>query len=328
MKKILLLLAMVLTLGLSTVVTDAEAAKRMGSGKSMGTQRQATQDKAPGAPGQSAAAAGTGAAGAAAAAPSRSWMGPLAGLAAGLGLAALASHLGFGSELASMLMFGLLAAAVMVGIGFFMRKRAAAKQQAAGGVGGMQYAHAGNNAHINTHANANSDNRPDTLAPAYKTAMPVSHSTASSLGSGLNSGSAIGSAIGSGVAGAARIPADFDTASFERNAKANFIRLQAANDVGNLGDISQFTTPEMFAELKLELAERGAATQKTDVVSIHAQVMEVDESVDRYVVSVRFTGVIKTDIGEPDESFDEVWHLTKPRQGSGGWLLSGIQQTS
>ena len=142
MKKILSLLAIVLTLGLSTVAIDAEAAKRMGSGKSMGTQRQATADKAPGAPAQSAAApaAGAGAAGAAAAAPKRSWMGPLAGLAAGLGLAALASHLGLGGELASMLMFGLLAAAVMVAIGFFMRKRAAAQRQAATGTGGMQYA--------------------------------------------------------------------------------------------------------------------------------------------------------------------------------------------
>ena len=114
---------------------------------------------------------------------------------------------------------------------------------------------------------------------------------------------------------------------FELNAKANFIRLQAANDTGNLDDIRQFTTPEMFAELKMELADRNGVSQKTDVVSIHAQVIEVEEDADRYVVSVRFTGVIKTDMGEPDESFDEVWHLTKLRQGSTGWVLSGIQQT-
>ena len=244
-------------------------------------------------------------------------MGPIAGIAAGLGLAALASHLGFGAELASMLMFGLLAAAVMVAIGFFMRKRAAAQRQAAAGPGGMQYAH------VNPGNAPNTENRPDLGAPAYKVAMPVSGSSAG----GLGIGSGVGSGIGSGVAGASRIPADFDTAGFERNAKVNFIRLQAANDAGNLDDIRQFTTPEMFAELKLEMADRAGASQKTDVVSIHAQVMEVEEGADRYVVSVRFTGVIKTDIGEPDESFDEVWHLTKLRQGSTGWVLSGIQQT-
>ena len=321
MKKILLMLAMVFTFGFSTVAMDAEAAKRMGSGKSMGTQRQATADKAPGAPAQSAAATPAAGAGAAAAAPKRSWMGPLAGLAAGLGLAALASHLGFGAELASMLMFGLLAAAVMVAIGFFMRKRAAAQRQAATGTGGMAYAHVNaGNAAGNGGA---SENRNDSSAPAYKVAMPAVSNNAGGLGSGLG----IGSGIGSGVASATRIPADFDTAGFERNAKVNFIRLQAANDAGNLDDIRQFTTPEMFAELKVEMAERGGASQKTDVVSIHAQVMEVEEDADGYVVSVRFTGVIKTDIGEPDESFDEVWHLTKLRQGSTGWVLSGIQQT-
>jgi predicted lipid-binding transport protein (Tim44 family) len=46
----------------------------------------------------------------------------------------------------------------------------------------------------------------------------------------------------------------------------------------------------------------------------------------RYVVSVRFTGMIREEAGAPAESFDEIWHLVKPRQGQGGWLLAGIQQ--
>ena len=314
MKRLLSLLAVVFAFGLSTVAMDAEAAKRMGSGKSMGTQRQATVDKAPAAPTQSAAAAGTPAAGAAAA-PSRSWMGPVAGIAAGLGLAALASHLGFGEELATMLMFGLLAAAIMVAIGFFMRKRAAGAQQArATGPGGMQYV---------TPGAANNARTADQDAPAYKVAMPA----AGSHVAGSGTGSSIGSGLGSGVASQRRIPTDFDTAGFERNAKVNFIRLQAANDAGNLDDIRQFTTPEMFAELKMDLAERGATPQKSDVVSIHAEVIEVDEDADRYPVCVRFTGVIRDDSGEPDDSFDEIWHLMKARQGNAGWVLSGIQQT-
>ncbi|MFZ4625261.1 MAG: Tim44 domain-containing protein [Rhodoferax sp.] len=299
MKKFLSMLAVVLTLGLSSVAMEAEAAKRMGSGKSLGTQRQAMPDKAPTSPGQSAATTAT--PGAAAAAPSRSWMGPVAGLAAGLGLAALASHFGFGDELASMLMIGLLAAAVMLGIGWFMRKRAAARQPLAASAGNMQYAPVGN-------GNAGQ------AAPAYEVAMPAGGSAA------------IGSAIGAGVAGASQIPADFDVAGFERHAKVNFIRLQAANDAGNLDDIRQFTTPEMYAQLKLELAERGLSTQKTEVLSLDALVLEVDEDADRYLVSVRFTGSIRDDSGEPDESFDEIWHLMKSRLGNSGWVLSGIQQ--
>ena len=141
-------------------------------------------------------------------------------------------------------------------------------------------------------------------------------------------GSQIGSAIGSSAGSASSIPADFDVAGFERNAKVNFIRLQAANDAADLDDIRQFTTPEMFAELKMDLAERGAAAQKTDVVSIDAKVIEVDENAERYVVSVQFTGVTRDGTQTPDESFDETWHLMKPRQGSGGWVLAGIQQNS
>ena len=138
----------------------------------------------------------------------------------------------------------------------------------------------------------------------------------------------IGSALDSHAAPAAasRIPADFDVAGFARNAKVNIIRLQAASDVGNLDDIREFTTPEMFAELKMELAERGAAVQKTDVVSIEADVVDVEEGADRYVVSVRFTGAILEEVGASAEPFSEVWHLVKPRQGAGGWLLAGIQQ--
>jgi predicted lipid-binding transport protein (Tim44 family) len=304
MKKILSLMAVVMALGLSTIAVDAEAAKRMGAGKSLGMQRQATPDKSPTAtPSQtpaatSAAAAAPGAA--AAAAPKRSWMGPLAGLAAGLGLAALASHLGFGSELASMLMFGLLAAAIMAGVGFFLRKRAAAGQQpSASRIGGMQYATAGAPAEVSP------------AAPAYKMAMPG------------------GSSIGANLAGQTsqpRIPADFDVVGFVRNAKVNFIRLQAANDAGNLEDIRQFTTPEMFAELKMDLSDRGAAQQQTDVLNVDGDVLEVAEENGQYVVSVRFTGQIRED-GAAPEAFNEVWHLTKPLQGSGGWILSGIQQS-
>ena len=304
--KLLLLLSVVFAFALTTVAMDAEAAKRMGSGKSMGTQRQAAPDKAPAQTSAAAPAAGT----AAAASPSRSWMGPVAGLAAGLGLAALASHLGFGEELASMLMIGLLAAAVMLVIGLVMRKRAAARQGMGPRPDGMQYAHVAPGAQTRT--------SPST--PAYKLAMPPSGSV---IGSGISSGS---EGMSSAVGTANRIPADFDVAGFERNAKVNFVRLQAANDAGDLDDLRQFTTPEIFAELRLDLAGRGGEKQKTDVVSIQAAVIDVEESATRYLVSVRFTGVIRDEIDNTDESFDEIWHLEKQRQGDTGWVVSGIQQ--
>lgn len=297
MKKWISLLAVVMTLGLGAAHFDAEA-KRIGGGKSFGMQRQsAPPAKAPAAPTATPAAAG---AGAAAAGAGRSWMGPIAGLAAGIGLMALASHLGFGEGMANMLMIGLLIAAAIAVFGFIMRKRAMAQQ---GGSGGLAYAAAG----------ANRQSTPDTNV----------------LRTPVNAGgSMIGSSLGGGASVASRIPADFDVAAFERNAKVNFIRLQAANDAGNLDDIRAFTTPEMFAELQMDLSERGAATQHTDVVQISAEVLEVEEGPALYVVSVRFTGETRENGAEVAESFDEIWHLSKPRHANGGWLLAGIQQSA
>jgi predicted lipid-binding transport protein (Tim44 family) len=290
MKTLLSILAVVLTLGLGFGAGDADAAKRLGAGKSSGMQRQtATPDKAAAAPAQAPNAPA-----AAAAQPKRSWMGPLAGLAAGLGLAALASHFGFGQELASMLMIGLAIMAVLMVVGWVMRKRAAARQPLAAGFAGMQYAGPG----------------PDAAQPAPKrwdVLMP-------------------GSGIGSNLAAASSIPADFDVAGFERNAKVQFIRLQAANDAGNLDDIREFTTPEMFAEIRVDMAERGDATQETEVVSVEARVLAVVDEAALHVVSVRFTGAIRESKGAVPEAFEETWHLVKPREGRGGWLLSGIQQ--
>ena len=112
-----------------------------------------------------------------------------------------------------------------------------------------------------------------------------------------------------------------------RNAKVSFIRLQAANDVGNLDDIREFTTPEMFAEISLNLADRGKAVQETEVVTIDAEVLEVAEEATRYIVSLRFRGLIREDKDAAAEPIDEVWHMVKPRDGKGGWVVAGIQQT-
>jgi predicted lipid-binding transport protein (Tim44 family) len=297
MKKWISLLAVVMTLGLGTVHIDAEA-KRMGGGKSFGMKRQATPPaKAPNA----APAAAPGAAGAAAA-PKRSWMGPVAGLAAGLGLAALASHLGFGEAFGNMLMIGLLVVAAIAVVGFIMRKRAAAQQG-----GGLAYAGAS--------GGGNRPNQQDTSAFRIP-ATPAG-------------GSMIGSAIGGGQAATnSRIPADFDVAGFVRNAKVNFIRLQAANDAGNLDDIRAFTTPEVFAELKMDLAERGATAQHTDVERIEADVIDVEDDGERYVVSVHFTGETRENNAAVTDDVNEIWHLTKPRDGAGGWVLAGIQQNA
>jgi predicted lipid-binding transport protein (Tim44 family) len=129
-------------------------------------------------------------------------------------------------------------------------------------------------------------------------------------------------------AAAPALPAGFDAAAFERIAKMIYIRMQAANDSGDLNDLRAFTTPEMFASIKLDLQERGASTQQTDVVKIDAQVLDLAEEAERQIVSVRFHGLIREEKDGVANPFDEVWHLVKPRDGSREWQIAGIQQTA
>lgn len=286
MNKFLAMAAAVI-IGFTLNINDAEA-KRLGGGNSVGMQRQATppannmHQATPAKPAAPAAAPQ--------AQPKRSWMGPIAGLAAGLGLAALASHFGFGEGLANFMMIALLAFAVIAAIGFFMRKKASAPAQ------GMQYAAAGNG--------GGRIIQPD-FTPA---------------------GSATPAAPLDAPVAAAAIPADFDVEGFVRNAKVNFIRLQAANDAGNLDDLREFTSPEIYGEIKLAIAERKGAAQETDVVHLDATVLEVVEEANRYIVSVQFSGQIREERNGPVADFAEIWHMTKPRDGSRGWVVAGIQQ--
>ena len=135
-----LIAALMVGLAGAFVPSDADA-KRRGGGRPAGMQRTAPDKAAqpqtpaqpaatpnnPGAPAAAAAPATTGLA-AAAAAPKRSWNGSIAGLAAGLGLAALFSHLGWGEGLANFVMLALLAVVAVVAIRWLLRRFA-------GGVG-------------------------------------------------------------------------------------------------------------------------------------------------------------------------------------------------
>ena len=113
---------------------------------------------------------------------------------------------------------------------------------------------------------------------------------------------------GSGTAPASvtgNIPSDFPVESFLRNAKTSFIRLQAANDRKDLDDVRDYTTPEMFAEISMQMQERGDVAQKTDVMSLNAELLEVVNEGDYSIASVRFTGQLRENNGVP-ESVDEV----------------------
>jgi predicted lipid-binding transport protein (Tim44 family) len=293
MKRLFLNLSLVL-LGLSVMVPPVNA-KRLGGGGSMGMKRAVPPAVAPKNSSADQPAAAPNAPNAPNAAPApaapaakRSWMGPLAGLAAGLGLAALMNHFGLGGAFSSLIMMVLIGVAAFMLIRFLMRRFA--PQNAAQG---FQFAGA-----------SSVNNQPRPWGSGVAPIAPVS---------------LVEPLINSII-----LPKGFDLPAFERTAKLLFIRLQAANDAGHLNDLRTFTTPEMFAAVKLELQERGHQKQQTDVVNINAELLNVTQEATQQVASVRFYGMIKEETNMPAAAFDEIWYMVKAVEIDSEWVIGGI----
>ena len=295
------------------VTADFADARRLGGGRNLGAQRQSVAPPAaPSAapaqagptgaaanpvmpPGSAAtravpgAAAAPAAAGAAAKTGMARWMGPMVGLAAGLGLAWLAHSLGFSEALLSALLIGLAFVAGIVLIRALLSRRA--QPQTA-----TPYARTGG------------FGQP---APAPARFEPV---LAGSGGSG-----ALEPASG------ARYPAGFDPVPFLEQSRKQFQRLQAAYDSGDRSLLADVMTPELFADVARELDERGSHIP-TEIVALNPEIVEVTTEGDQHWASVRFRGLLREDGGPMPRPFDELWNLVKPADGSSGWLLAGIRQ--
>lgn len=295
MKQSLILLTIALTT-LSLFAATAEA-RRFGGGGSFGKQRTMTPHQALKAP----AAAPAPAQDATPAPVGNKWLGPLTGLAIGASLGALFASMGLSEGMGTILMIMLAVMAVFFLVSSFSKRR---PQGAPGGFASPLT----QRQHAMQHAGAG--------AP-YGGAQP--HQTLSGGGT---------ASLAAADAAARNIPADFPAESFLRSAKTSFIRLQAANDRKDLNDIREYTTPEMFAEISMQMQERGDIQQRTDVVAITGELLEVATEDDLAIASVRFTGQLRENNGTPQD-VDEIWHVQKNlRDDKSVWLLAGIQQTT
>ncbi|KAF1034836.1 MAG: hypothetical protein GAK35_04266 [Herbaspirillum frisingense] len=328
MKKFMLALMLAIT-SLAMVVSPADA-KRLGGGGSFGKQSSNySRQAAPSSPSYNQApsaapyrpSAPAAAPQSAPARPASPWRNIVGGVLLGFGLGALMSHFGIGGAAGGML-GSLLTILLLAGVVFFLIRMFSRGRQ---------------------EQNSN---------PAYATPMPGVSPIGSAagatpeIGSGLKDinpppafqGNTPAALQGNGVGGQAiqnaapahiekwGIPADFDTAGFVRNAKTYFIRLQAAWDRADVNDIREFTSPEMFAELRMQLTERGASPNATDVVQLEAELLGIETQAYDYLATVRFQGLIKEAPDASAEPFSEIWNLSKPQNGAGGWVLAGIQQ--
>lgn len=309
----------VVMLGLGALLDDAQA-KRIGGGRSVGKQSSGVSQREAAPP---SAAPTTGAAPAQApqsqaAAPARGgqvgqapatsgarrWLAPLAGIAAGLGLAALAHSLGLGEEFGTIMMMALLAIVVLFVLRrvFARRSPSPADARALGGArNDMAYQGVGQEASV----------------PAYSPAPQVGSVFPEPV---RPSASALSEPRG------LRIPEGFDVEGFVRQAKSQYARLQAAFDAGDLAVLQEFTSPEMLAQLRQDIEGRQGSAHRTDVVTLDAELLGIEQDGGEYVASVRFHGMVRESEGAAAERFDEVWNLVKPIAGGQGWVLAGVQQ--
>ena len=302
--------------------TDAFA-KRMGGGKSFGKQsNQVTQrdaappanNAAPASPAAQPGAANRPATAAPAAPASRPWGAMLGGLAAGLGLAWLASSLGFGEGFGQVLMLLLAGVAIWMVVRMVMRSRQP-------NVGGMAYQGATD---AQAPRNYNSNNVGNDASARPWESNQTSFSAAPANASG---GSMIGSALGGQQTWG--IPAGFDVDGFIAASKTNFMTLQTAWDRGDISSLRAMMTDEMLAEIKTQLADREQASagqpNVTEVLSLDARLLGIEEFDDMYMASVEYNGLSREDAAAGPSPFREVWNITRPKNGPGGWLVAGVQ---
>ena len=213
------------------------------------------------------------------------WFAPLAGLAAGIGLGWLFAQGGFGPAIGALLMV-LLAVAVAFALMRLLSKPRPQRSQ-------LQYTGLGN----------------ETVAAPPPSQLPGDAGVQPNYRSQFVS----------------NIPAGFDVEGFLKESRRNFLRLQEANDRGDLARLRQVTTEDMFNTLKDDVAGHSGA-QQTDVVTLNASLLELVTEGELYWASVRFSGSIREEASAPAEPFEEIWHLRKPVNGASGWLLAGMQQ--
>lgn len=319
MKKWIAILAIGLTM--MSLSVSADAARRFGGGMSFGRSAPTLQKATP-APSaginqqrvnpqqqqrqQQAAPAQQPRPQTAAPSPMR---GMLMGLAAALGITALAHALGLGEGFAQFLMIALMALVafyvIRMLLGLFLVKRRPA---------GMP----GHSAEAS---------RQDPMQSRYDYASSEPQSSQSTFsGSSPMAGSVLDELNNPTSAQKVELPADFDVEQFLKVAEANFAKMQKAWDTGNVTSLSDFTTDEVFRTVTHQLRERGAQDYQTEIVTLKSDFRGIVRDGEEYLAGVHFDGTLN--VSGEGERVDETWILTKPVHGQGGWLLAGIHQES
>ena len=295
--KALLAMSMVFVMSFTLVINDAEA-RRFGGGKSFGRSapKASQQSSRQAAPARNSTGRTSGA--------SR-WLGPLAGLVAGGLLASM--FFGDGFEGFQFMDFILIIGLVFGGLWLFRMLKGGAARSA--GTSPMQR---------QAHAAAGGGS----YQPQQDIPQNGSGQSGGFAGGGMASDEAV--ALDDG-----QRPVWFNESEFLNGSKTHFIRLQAAWDVGDMKDIRDYTTPELFAQLTMERQSYGGEQQFTEVVSLDASLLSFAQESQRVVASVRFSGMIREEQDAEAQAFSEIWYVQRATDtAEADWFVAGIEQES
>jgi predicted lipid-binding transport protein (Tim44 family) len=110
-----------------------------------------------------------------------------------------------------------------------------------------------------------------------------------------------------------------------RLARASFVQMQAAWDRADLQALGMLATGPLLEELRSQLQERGPAHNHTEVVSLHARLLSMDDLREAQVASVEFSGLIQEDPAAAAAPFRELWLLANVKAADQGWRLARVQ---
>ena len=120
-------------------------------------------------------------------------------------------------------------------------------------------------------------------------------------------------------------PAGLDGAEVLEEARSRFLRLQAAWDAGDVQALGHLTTPDMLRELLPMMTARVAGSSRTDVITLHAELVGLEELGAAYLASVEFSGLIRESVEQGAVPFRELWMLACEKDGSPTWRLARQQ---
>jgi predicted lipid-binding transport protein (Tim44 family) len=119
--------------------------------------------------------------------------------------------------------------------------------------------------------------------------------------------------------------AGFDSAAVLEAARSRFLRLQAAWDAGDVQTLGHLTTPDMLQELLPVLNDRVGGASRTDVITLHAELLGVEELGAAWLASVEFSGLIRESAEQGAVPFRELWMLAAAKDGIPSWRLARQQ---